>query len=120
MRLEDRPWADWTGGYAITPARVAGLLRPFGIRPTKLRFGARTANGYTNRVFADPWSRYLPRRAEQWNTTNKDEDERDPLELEPDRACSTSDTAVARDRDEVRSGVPPLAGQAGPRPYRTR
>ena len=26
----------------------------------KLRFGDRTANGYTKRMFVDPWSRYVP------------------------------------------------------------
>ena len=57
---EDCPWADWTGGRPITQARVAWLLRPFGIHPMKLRFGERTANGYTKRMFADAWSRYLP------------------------------------------------------------
>ena len=67
--LEDRPWADGAGGRPITQARVARLLRPFGIHPLKLRFGERTANGYTQRMFDDPWSRYLPRKVEQWNTT---------------------------------------------------
>ena len=37
--LEDRPWADGAGGRPITQARVARLLRPFGIHPLKLRFG---------------------------------------------------------------------------------
>ena len=64
VTLEDRPWADWTGGAPITQARVARLLRPFGISPMKLRFGERTANGYTKRMFADVWSRYLPRNTE--------------------------------------------------------
>lgn len=41
------------------------LLRPFDIQPMKLRFGERTANGYTKRMFADACSRYLPRRLEQ-------------------------------------------------------
>ena len=31
------------------------------IPPTKLRFWDRTANGYTQRMFVDPWSRYLSR-----------------------------------------------------------
>ena len=70
-----RPWADWTGGRPITQARVARLLRPFGIHPMKLRFGERTANGYTTRMFADPWSRYLPRNVEQRNTTKNGGDE---------------------------------------------
>ena len=70
--LEDRPWADWRGGGPITQARVAGLLHPFGIYPTKLRFGERTANGYTTRMFADPWSRYLPRQVVQDSATPGD------------------------------------------------
>ena len=64
VRLDDRPWADGAGGRPITPARVARLLRPFGIQSMKLRFGATTANGYTRRMFADAWSRYLPRHME--------------------------------------------------------
>ena len=75
--LEDRPWADGTGGRPITQARVARWLRPFGIHPMKLRFGKATANGYTRRVFADAWSRYLPRNVEQRNTAKHDGDERD-------------------------------------------
>ena len=73
--LEDRPWADWRSGCPISPARVATLVRPFGIRPTKLRFGNKTANGYTRRMFEDAWSRYVPRDVEQWNTSNRDGDE---------------------------------------------
>ena len=60
VALEDRPWADETGGRPITQARVARLLRPFGIHPMKLRFGSTTSNGYTKRMFRDAWSRYLP------------------------------------------------------------
>ena len=29
----------------------------------KLRVGDKTANGYAKRMFADPWSRYLPRKS---------------------------------------------------------
>ena len=61
----------------MTQARVARLLRPFGIQPMKLRVGATTANGYTRRMCADAWSRYLPRSLEQRNTTENDGDERD-------------------------------------------
>ena len=77
VRLEDRPWADWRSGCPISQARVAMLLRPFDVYPTKLRFGERTANGYTKRMFDDPWSRYLPRRVEQRNNTANDGDESD-------------------------------------------
>jgi len=77
VSLEDRAWADETGGRPITQARVARMLRPFGIHPMKLRFGETTANGYTIRMFADSWSRYLPRNVEQRNTTKSNGDEGD-------------------------------------------
>jgi hypothetical protein len=44
----------------------------------KLRFGETTANGYTKRMFADPWFQHLPRMGEQRNATHNDGDERDP------------------------------------------
>ena len=72
-----RPWADWRSGCPITQAHVARVLRPFGICPIKLRFGESTANGYTKRMFADAWSRYLPRKVEQWNIPTNDGGERD-------------------------------------------
>ena len=72
--LEDRPWADGASGRPITQAHVARLLRPFGIHPMKLRVGAKTANGYAKQMFVDPWSRYLPKRVEHWNTANNDGD----------------------------------------------
>ena len=112
--LEDRPWADETGGRPITQARVARLLRPFGIHPMKLRFGETTANGYTTRMFADAWSRYLPRTVEQRNTINDDGDETHIQGVELDTAGSSSETTVLPDRHEVCSSVPPVAGETGP------
>ena len=114
VALEDRPWADWTGGRPITQARVARLLRPFGIHPTKLRIGETTANGYTTRMFTDPWSRYLPRTVEHRNTINDDGDDRDSVRVEPANSCSSSETAVRRDTHEARSTVPPFRGKTGP------
>ena len=114
VRLDDRPWADGAGGRPITQARVARLLRPFGIQPMKLRFGATTANGYTRRMFADAGSRYLPRHMEQWNMANNDGDGLGNPRGEPDTAGSPSGTAVAHDTHGARSGVPPVAVERGP------
>ena len=75
--LWSAPRVVGTGERPITQARVARLLRPFGIRPMKLRFGTTTANGYTKRMFADAWSRYLPGVVEQPITAENDGDERD-------------------------------------------
>ena len=112
--LEDRPWADGTGGRPITQARVARLLRPFGIHPAKLRVGATTVNGYTTRMFADPWARYLPKPVEQWNTTHNDGDAHPLAGVARDPAGSGTQTPMAPDPHGVCSGVPPVAGETGP------
>ena len=80
----------------------------------QLRFGARTANGYTTRMFADAWSRYLPKTVEQWNTINKDGDERHLSGVELDTAGFGTGTAGAHDTHGACSGVPPVAGETGP------
>ena len=57
--------------------RTGGLVKPFGIHTTTLRFGDRTANGSTRRMFADAWCRYVPRSVEPWNMATHDGDEPD-------------------------------------------
>lgn len=58
--MENRPWPEWRAGKPITARQVARLLKPFGIHPTKIRFGATTANGYEREKFRDAFSRYIP------------------------------------------------------------
>jgi hypothetical protein len=61
-------WAGWWGkdvdeGKFKKPAmRLAQLLKPYDIRPKKLRVGEGTANGYERADFEDAWDRYLPPR----------------------------------------------------------
>ena len=57
---EDGPWDSYHHGRPITANDVAGLLRPFGIRPGTLRFGQTTAKGYLLGDFQDAFARYLP------------------------------------------------------------
>jgi putative DNA primase/helicase len=56
---EGRPWAEWRG-KPITPNALARQLKPFDIKPDKLRFGTSTANGYERSWFDDAFARYLP------------------------------------------------------------
>lgn len=58
--LEERPWADWRRGQAITPAQLARLLRPFGVSSRTIRQGGNIAKGYLPEDFGDAFSRYLP------------------------------------------------------------
>ena len=58
--LDDRPWAEFRKGQPLTPNTLSRLLRPFGVKPKKLRFGTETRNGYERSAFVDAWRRYLP------------------------------------------------------------
>ncbi len=59
-KIEESPWAEWNRGQAISPPRLARLLRPFKVRPTTIRTGRDTEKGYPKEAFEDAWKRYLP------------------------------------------------------------
>ena len=50
----------YLGGELLTQNALARLLRPFGIAPRTLRFGDKTASGYSAEWFADAFRTYLP------------------------------------------------------------
>ena len=88
LKLEDAPWLTWRRGQALTQNGVARLLKPFGIRPTKLRIEGDTPRGYCRDDFADAWSRYLPSEVEQVEQTNKTAGETGVLHVEQTTSCS--------------------------------
>jgi hypothetical protein len=59
--IEEATWAE-LDGKALTPNKMAALLRPFDIRPTTYRMGAdkKPTKGYARSDFDDAWSRYTP------------------------------------------------------------
>jgi len=74
--LEDRPWDEYgKARKPITKNKLADLLKPFGIRPGKVRIGSSTPNGYRLEQFRDAFERYLrardgetpPIEVERWN-----------------------------------------------------
>jgi Protein of unknown function (DUF3631) len=60
------PWAEWWGekvdsGETKGPgAKLAKLLRPYGIRPDQIWVDGKKARGYALAWFADAFARYLP------------------------------------------------------------
>ncbi|MCH8166473.1 MAG: DUF3631 domain-containing protein [Proteobacteria bacterium] len=60
VEMEDRPWPEWRHGKAMTAASLARLLKPFGVRPRKLRLGGHTLNGYQRREIEAAHIRYCP------------------------------------------------------------
>lgn len=61
--IEESPWGDFRGSGRLGPRRLAGLLKPYGIRPRDLRIGDKALKGYRLEDFADAFGRYLPLQA---------------------------------------------------------
>jgi putative DNA primase/helicase len=79
-KRDDRPWPEMRDGKPITTHGVARLLRPFEVRPTKVRLDAGPLQGYRLEDFDDAFSRYLdaggaatpPPKWNTWNNTVQD------------------------------------------------
>lgn len=61
ITLEGRPWAEWRRGRPLSVNGLARLLKPFGVRPRKIRMGLDTLQGYRLEDLQEPFSRYIPR-----------------------------------------------------------
>ena len=59
-KREEEPWAEWRRGKPITATGIAGLLKPFGIRPRNVWVGKSCLKGYRLEDFEDAFSRYIP------------------------------------------------------------
>lgn len=87
-KLEEKPWATWNRGKAISPRQVAKLLQPFGIASTTVRAdSSEVSKGYKAESFVDVFSRYLPSGGNLSVTTlqaNNDAMKRDFLSVTPE------------------------------------
>jgi len=64
--LEQLPESRWPEPEnRLTPIKLAGILRPFGILPGTIRVGQGTAKGYKLADFESAFSRYLPQNIAQ-------------------------------------------------------
>ena len=64
VQMEDRPWPEWRNAQPMTTPQLAVELRPFGIKPKKIRFGEETLSGYEIDQFRETFARYLPEHTE--------------------------------------------------------
>ena len=58
VKLPEGDWAE--PEHKLSPKRLAGMLRPFGIEPRQVRVGSGTGKGYLLADFEAAYSRYLP------------------------------------------------------------
>ncbi|MHB9052872.1 MAG: DUF3631 domain-containing protein [Thermoleophilia bacterium] len=63
-QMEDRPWPEWKRGNPLSVTSLSRLLKPFGIKPKKLRIETETKQGYELEHFFESFSRYLPSEPE--------------------------------------------------------
>lgn len=56
---DDAPWAE-LNGKPIGKRGLASMLAKYGVKPTKVRVGARVLQGYRRADLWDAWTRYLP------------------------------------------------------------
>jgi hypothetical protein len=68
VEMEDRPWPEWRHGKPMTAASLARLLKPFGVRPRKLRLGGHALNGYQRGEIEAAHVRYCPTPPSQAGT----------------------------------------------------
>jgi putative DNA primase/helicase len=117
--MEDRPWPEWRRGQPITARQLARLLKPFEIRPKKIRFDAdTTAQGYELEDMVDAFSRYIPRPDPEHPEQSNNDAENRPSAIRnkgrdvPDRKqgekrCGTTDVP------DVPDGEPPVVDLFG-------
>ena len=61
---EETPWGSLRG-EPLGARGLARMLKPFGIKPEKLRMGEHTFRGYRRASFEDAWTRYTPATLEE-------------------------------------------------------
>ena len=70
-QMEESPWGDLRG-RPVTSRDLAGMLKPFQIRPTQIRFTSEhSMKGYFKVDFMDAWSRYIPVLSETSETAKQ-------------------------------------------------
>ena len=61
VKLDSRPWPEWSHGKPLTARGLARLLKPFGIEPRSVKWSdGTTRKGYVLGWFDDAFARYLP------------------------------------------------------------
>ncbi|MEM7481069.1 MAG: DUF3631 domain-containing protein [Acidobacteriota bacterium] len=116
VTLESRPWGEWKRGKAMTAIGLARLLKPFGVRPRKIRIGQETRQGYRAADFADAFARYLPGSSEPHTEPEHSEQRNNDGAFRASVTRNTEDSVPAREslKSPLPAGfVPSVPGELG-------
>jgi hypothetical protein len=80
-KMEEAPWGSLRG-EALDARGLARLLKPYGVKPEKLREGVDTFRGYRRTLFEDAWARYVPDTSEEGSPEETGEESATPGEAE--------------------------------------
>jgi hypothetical protein len=101
---EEKSWAIYYRGKALTPPQLAKLLAPYGIKSKTVRFGVSTPKGYEKSQFTDAFSRYLtdpeilPQRCNDLPESNNGKAERDAdADADAENVATTPTTAATQE-----------------------
>ncbi|WP_337288620.1 DUF3631 domain-containing protein [Candidatus Methylomirabilis sp.] len=102
VKIEGRPWPEWSKGRPISPRALGRLLKPFGIVSKVLRIGESTPHGYERQTFDDPYFRYFqgsnPQQGQQANEFTHLDPTFNPQQT-PDVADTKSDLTIDNQRN---------------------
>ena len=100
--LEESPWGNLRGS-PLDPRGVARLLRPYGIKSTKVRVGKQSLNGYVRSELWDAWERYLPSKPERPELGELQEQGRSEADPPASRRSPVPEPAEASSTERNRS-----------------
>ena len=98
-KIEISPWAEWSHGKPITPAKLARLLKPFEVLPDRIGGKDSQARGYTLHQFEDAFRRYVRSETVNPSTDRIHTGEKEDLKPSTESAVDTSENAVLRNKD---------------------
>jgi hypothetical protein len=94
-QIETSPWGEWNHGKPITPARLARMLKPFGIVPDRIGGRDSRVRGYKVSQFQDAFSLYLPFESVHPSTTRENSGDYEHLKASTKEAVDTRENAVS-------------------------
>lgn len=107
---EELPFGGWRDGTGLDPRRLAKLLRPYKVKPKKIRFGDELARGYLREDLEDSWRRWLPDLPTEAEQAEQAEHGTEAVTETPLRQADVPDVP---DVPDISGGVPESGTRSG-------